>query len=197
MAKAPMSQNTKSKIGIFLTLGLCCVVGIFCGTYIANHYMEWSTGSIFLFAFVALIVGALGSGIAGLATITEINAPNILCYLPFTQDVVIYNVMKGLSTKSSLQGFLQKFNFLLTTNILFSVSLALFFIPVEQIAIVAPYIVLVTGVIAYIVRIMYFDYIFRVLYSSVILRVLGVIPPIHLGLIAFIPNQINRLKFFS
>lgn len=208
-----MNKDKKALVLSICLLVAYAVIGVVVGGFVFDNIENIPPVVVFLGCLALLIFAGLGAGINALAKLTRLNSSPLFCYLPIAQDTVVYNVVRGIKTTSKLHEILKKFNFLVTSTVLIIVGCIAPIISqsvignmletnagnpeiVEKILGVNTIVITVVSVIlivAYVVRVLYFNYIFKLTYKSPLVRILAILPPFHLIFIAILPNQISYL----
>lgn len=214
---------TGKQKAIIQLIGLICIyllIGIICGPIITNWLLtegEQNPIIIVIITLAAVVFLGLGAGVKSLAKVVRVNINASFCYLPIAQDIVVYHIVKAMRTKNKMHEVLKKFNLLLTGTCLTLIGCALKFgspliftkilmdnsnmSNAEDVAIMmlqtnnilTTFLCLIL-VVAYLIRVAYFDNIFRLVYPSMAVRILAILPPVHLVLIAILPNQLSYLS---
>lgn len=214
-----MSNKTKATLQLIVVIAICAIIAALFTLYGVDYIIEVGESNpaiIFIVALLAVVYFGIGAGIKALAKVVRVKANSVFCYLPITQDIVVYNVVRGIKTSNSLHDKLKKFNWLLTGTVLIIISILLLvaspliFNKILSTATssngdeVATLMVTVNSIIncitlgslliAYIIRVIYFDFIFKLVYKSNMARILAILPPVHLLMIAIMPNQLSYLS---
>lgn len=211
-----MTRKQKATAQLVALIGGYLVVGVLAGTWLSRNLDDMSPVMLVIGVLALIVLGGVGGGINALAKITKIQVPSAYSYLPVVQDVVVFNIVKSLKTVNALHAKLKKFNMLITSTIAsLAVVLGSFAVPKLLVKIASSnetaeaaekMLTLNTGVmttlvtvlvIAYIIRVLYFDYVFRLVYRNKLIRLLAILPPMHLLLVAFLPNKLNSIDFES
>lgn len=193
-------SEKKNMIVTYGSLALMTLIGILLGDLLFSNIEKVPPVLLFVGSTALLLFSGLGMSLSKLNYYAGVNLPTLYCYMPVTQEMVVYGVVRAIKSQSTLHTNLKKHNYLsLSSAILILCAVfataspaimsaiatsqtgdkAVSMILVANTAIIA--IISVLVILAYTVRVIYYNYIFKHLYkSSTLWLVLAVLPPVHL-----------------
>lgn len=211
-----MTRKQKQTVQLVALIVGYLAIGSFAGIWLSNNLDEIPPVMLVLGIFALIVLGGVGAGVSALAQVTKIQVPNAYSYLPIVQDVVVFNIVKSLKRVDGLHEQIKKVNLLLIGTVTtFLAILGSFAVPKMFVKIatendteaaaskmlginttvIITLVVIVT--IAYVIRVIYFHYIFRLTYRNVFIQVIAILPPVHLILVALLPNKLNSIDFLN
>ena len=211
-----MTRKQKSTVQLVALVVGYLAIGVTAGIWLSNNLDDIPPVMLVLGILALIVFGGVGAGINALAQVTKIQIPSAYSFLPIVQDVVVFNIVKSLKVVDSVHEQIKKVNLLLVGTVMsWAVILGAFTVPkllvkvangneteeaASKILNINTTMLIVLGgvlVIAYIVRVIYFHYIFRLTYRNIFIQLIAILPPIHLLLVAFLPNKLNSIDFQS